>query len=101
VYFTKVHELVLSKVSVNCSVLHEELLQMQETYNLQLVYCSTASTAVYIEINLLLQQEVLQDLRQVIKLALYEEVPGDHGSEFTEEAAASLSSLAELRQMKY
>jgi len=30
---------------------------MQETYILQLIYCGTASTAVYIEINLLLQQE--------------------------------------------
>jgi len=30
---------------------------MQETYNLQLIYCGTASTAVYIEINLLLQKE--------------------------------------------
>jgi hypothetical protein len=34
-------------------------------------------------------------------LALYEEVPGDQGNEFTEEAVASLSSLAELRQVKY
>jgi hypothetical protein len=43
--------------TVICSVLHEELLEMQQTYNLQLIYCNTASTAVYIEINLLLEQE--------------------------------------------